>query len=358
LARDEKWLLWGLILLIVFEFCFWNILKHKESIERISSSFFVEDTLNQVLLSLGIKEENIREKFWREKGKEVVGYQTIHLPSHYTLGNFLRSLRERLAKKGIKVRLEEKGKDFLKLAIGSAQRITHYLRLESNSLPLISIVVDDVGYGGEGDRLALSLPSPVTLSILPQLPYSPILASRAHERGMEVLLHQPLESLSPDIERTSGLLKRNMGRKEMAKILTANLKTVPYACGVNNHEGSLALADERFLKNFFSLLKERDLFFLDSLTTSKSKSFQVGEELSLPVLRRDVFLDNRKEEKYIKEQLQELISRARVQGYAIGICHAHPLTMKVLLNQLPDIEKKARLVTLSHLLEAKSSLKP
>lgn len=56
--------------------------------------------------------------------------------------------------------------------------------------------------------------------------------------------------------------------------------------------------------------------------------------------KRDIFLDNKPEAEYILGQIKKLKSKARTYGYAVGIGHDHRLTLQVLKEVLPQLEKK------------------
>ena len=70
--------------------------------------------------------------------------------------------------------------------------------------------------------------------------------------------------------------------------------------------------------------------FIDSLTTSKSVVKRVSRELGLRYIRRDIFLDNKLDVKYITRQIRKAIAIAKKRGYAIAIGHPHKATIKAL----------------------------
>lgn len=58
----------------------------------------------------------------------------------------------------------------------------------------IAIIIDDFGQNfGEREKALLSLGYPLTFSVLPRLPYSKRAAEEAHSKGLEVMLHLPME---------------------------------------------------------------------------------------------------------------------------------------------------------------------
>ena len=59
--------------------------------------------------------------------------------------------------------------------------------------------------------------------------------------------------------------------------------------------------------------------------------------MRIPAYRRDVFLDVVKDEGRILAQFRKLLRVAELQGYAIGICHPYPETIRM----LPDLLRQA-----------------
>jgi len=60
----------------------------------------------------------------------------------------------------------------------------------------------------------------------------------------------------------------------------------------------------------------------------------------VPVLRRDVFLDNVAEVEPITREIQRLAGKARRNGFAVGICHPYPETFQALRHELPRLAKE------------------
>jgi polysaccharide deacetylase 2 family uncharacterized protein YibQ len=103
-------------------------------------------------------------------------------------------------------------------------------------------------------------------------------------------------------------------------------------------------------------LKERNLFFLDSYTTSRSLAAPIARQIGLPILRRDVFLDNVDSEPAIREKVEETAAIAYRRGYAIAIGHDHTRTLKVLTEEIPRLRQRGfEMISLSELLQYKQA---
>jgi polysaccharide deacetylase 2 family uncharacterized protein YibQ len=360
--KRKTTLIYGLLGLLIIEMCIWGMFnygKEYSTDKDISISSLVEETLNKALLKVGITETNIVKKYWEEKGaKEKDKWIEVHeefvVKPSVSLNEVLRTIDKNVTQAGGKIfsyNFLEGGKK-LKISLGRGNRATHSLFISKEQLPLISIVIDDMGYGREIEKEILKIPYPLTISVIPQLKDSSRIAKLAYNSGFEVLLHQPLESKNPDYNKMLGLITADMNKAEIKHTIMKNLETVPYAVGANNHEGSKAMEEEETVAVILNYLKEKNLFFLDSLTTPYSCTRKVAKNKDIPYLVRNTFLDNKKEEKYIEEQLWELVSQSSSNGQAIGIAHPSPETLNALKDTLPKIEAEGvQIVPVSQLLE-------
>ena len=95
-------------------------------------------------------------------------------------------------------------------------------------------------------------------------------------------------------------------------------------------------------------IKSSGQLFLDSLTVSNSLVSQLGDKFNVPVVSRDVFLDDIDKEDEIVRRLREVERVALDKGTAIAIGHPRETTLRVLAKWLANLaEKKIRLAPLS-----------
>ena len=217
--------------------------------------------------------------------------------------------------------------------------------------PRIAIIVDDAGYDLDRALTLLNLRCPLSISILPKLKYSRHIAEVAHEMGYEVMMHLPMES-DRNLRKSPGFITAEMTQEEISWVLDRDFESIPYVIGVNNHQGSMMTRDRDSMIRVMTYLAEKNVFFVDSRTTSDSIAYQIAKELGLRAAENDVFLDNEKDVEYIKGRFELLMREARQKGKAIGICHVHPVTTKALFDMVPLIEEKGiDLVFASELVE-------
>jgi polysaccharide deacetylase 2 family uncharacterized protein YibQ len=179
----------------------------------------------------------------------------------------------------------------------------------------ISLVLDDVGYEKDRTLKFINMGVPVTVSILPGGQYSRELATVSARKGYSVLLHMPMQSEKNVTDKTSEfLLAVDMGEKEIIDRLDRALSWVPGACGrfTKSSEGMRYVA---------LYLKKRQLFFLDSKTTSQSVAPFVFRVTGVKTIVRDIFIDNDDDPAKIVERFEELKEIAFQNGMGIGIMH-------------------------------------
>jgi len=203
----------------------------------------------------------------------------------------------------------------------------------------IAIVIDDWGYNMNNAGLIGNIKSPLTASVLPNLPFSRSIADGLREKGFQVILHLPLESRE-GYRLEKNTILTSMSEQSIKQILLRDFYSLGPIKGVSNHMGSKATVDARIMGIIFAELKKRGLYFLDSLVSSGSVCSDEAKKLNLCYVRRDVFLDNVEEPQYIRKQIYKLKNLAELHGKAIGIGHDRKVTLEVLKDMIPQLEKE------------------
>jgi uncharacterized protein len=216
--------------------------------------------------------------------------------------------------------------------------------------PRVAIIFDDAGYGLKAAREIESIGRPVTISVLPHLPYSSLIADEAPGHGVQVILHLPMEPDNDTIQLGEGGIKVAMTDEDIRRTVAADLTSVPNAVGANNHMGSLGTSDARVMRAVLEEMRVRHLFFVDSVTSRHSVAAQVAREMGVPTAARAVFLDNQDDEEYVRGQFRTLMTIAQTRGQAVAIGHVGKVTARVLLSLLPEFDEAGiQLVRISDL---------
>jgi polysaccharide deacetylase 2 family uncharacterized protein YibQ len=218
--------------------------------------------------------------------------------------------------------------------------------------PKLAILLDDLGNDRDAADAVFALHCPLTISVLPYHAHSTEIAEEAQRRGLEVMLHLPMRSIANETPEAHQL-EAGMSGEQVAQALNGMLESVPTASGVNNHEGSLATADAKLMGELMPLLKQRELFFVDSRTTAATVAFEEAERAGVKSGFRNVpFLDDVQDVAAIRKQLELAMRGAKEKGTAIAIGHPHAETLRALKEMLPQAEAQGvRLVYVSELVK-------
>jgi len=219
--------------------------------------------------------------------------------------------------------------------------------------PRISIIIDDIGYRWVEDHDALDLPGPLAFSIMPHSPHAKLMSRLAVAHGKDVLLHLPMEAMEEQKNRFlgPGALTLDMTRGQFLETLHDDLQSFPNIIGVNNHMGSLLTQYPGQMEWLMESLRNRDIFYVDSLTSSDSVAGTVARQSRVSYQSRDVFLDDKVNAGHINAQFDNLLRIARQRGEAIAIGHPHPETLSILRKRLANLEREGViLVSLTELI--------
>jgi len=172
------------------------------------------------------------------------------------------------------------------------------------------------------------------------------------------MLHMPMQSTLKQPQE-SGILLLGMSEKGVVRSIQQAFAKVPYAVGMNNHQGSLLTRHPGDMAWVMAEMKRTGRYFVDSRTSKQSVAEKIAKEFLVPVLGRDVFLDDDKDERSIERQFSRLVQVALKKGHAVGIGHPNPETIAVLRRALPTLNQLGiELVPISKQLETRNALLP
>jgi len=198
----------------------------------------------------------------------------------------------------------------------------------------LAVILDDAGYSEAAVASLATLPPQVAVAVLPNAPASAAVAEALRAQGRELLLHMPMEPEGNGANPGDDALVVGLDPGEVRARLERALAVVGPVAGVNNHMGSRATSDAELMRHFMKALAGRGLYFLDSRTTPASVAAGLAREAGIRTLRRDVFLDVVEDEGAVRSALATAASLARSKGQAVAIGHVHPLTLRVLHEEL------------------------
>jgi len=223
----------------------------------------------------------------------------------------------------------------------------------ADAAPVVTIIIDDLGYAFDAGRRTVGLPGPVVCAVLPHTPRGRELAELAHANGKEVLLHLPMQAMRGEGADEPGRIVLDMTRRSFAAAIEQNVESVPHIIGINGHRGSLLTRHPGHMRWLMDEISARNLVFVDSYTTHHSVALKLALESGIPATRRHVFLDGDPRPEAIAGEFERLIRLAKARGSAVAIGHPHAVTLDFLEGALPGLAARGvSLVGLKQLLGA------
>ena len=204
--------------------------------------------------------------------------------------------------------------------------------------PKLAIIIDDVAYVHQ-IRLIKKIPFRVTPSFFPPTKRHPDTIKLSKDFNF-AMIHLPTEALSfarPEPET----LKVGDSTQKMRTRIRQIKKWFPSIKYYNNHTGSKFTSDFQAMDRLMSIMKDENLYFVDSRTTASTKAPEIAKKYGLKLYSRDIFIDNDIDKNLIRKQLMKAVKIAKKRGYAVAIGHPHENTLKVLIgakNILKDVE--------------------
>ncbi|OCG19832.1 MULTISPECIES: divergent polysaccharide deacetylase family protein [unclassified Gilliamella] len=213
----------------------------------------------------------------------------------------------------------------------------------------LALVIDDFGYRQHNEEQIIAISPNITIAVLPHSPNAKRIATMAYEHGNDVIIHLPMAPINKQpLEKDT--LFPYMSGSEIKTIIDNAVERVPHAIGVNNHMGSLMTSNLTGMTHVMKALSHYSMFFLDSVTIGKTQVKKAASDYNIPVLTRDVFLDDLQKESAISKQFDLAIKLARKNGVAIAIGHPHPQTVSVLKTKLANLPVDIELTKISQLI--------
>ena len=265
-------------------------------------------------------------------------FQVVQIPLRENRERFLAEFAASVSRRVGQAELVEVERNVFALSIDGV--VTHRIILDlgppAPPSPLVpggrlAIVIDDMGEDVGIARGLARLPVAVSFSVWPLASSAKTVALLAEKAGRELLVHLPMEPKAyPRANPGPGALFVSMTGEEIGRLVREALDRLPTARGLNNHMGSRFTESGPGMHAALVPLRERGLFFLDSVTSYQSAAQTQAQALGVPFHRRDVFLDNVRDVRAILHQLRLAQRLALKRGHAVAIGHPHPETLQAL----------------------------
>ena len=213
---------------------------------------------------------------------------------------------------------------------------------ESYDGPKIAIIIDDVGMKPVSEiQELLDLEIPITFAILPFQRYSTSSAEALNRDHYEIMLHMPMEPTNfPVTNPGAGAVFASFSQAKAKATLLEALESISHISGINNHMGSKITSSRPLMGAIMEVIREQDLYFVDSRTHASTVAYDVARESSVRAAKRDVFLDATMSYEFTRNQLLETGAIARKTGFAVAIGHPHPSTIAALSDAIPGLKSQ------------------
>lgn len=203
--------------------------------------------------------------------------------------------------------------------------------------PMVAIVIDDLGMDRRRTSDVAGLPGPLTLSFLTYADDLGEQTDKARLAGHELMLHVPMEPSSRTVDPGPNVLLTTLDAAEIRRRLDWGLSRFGGYVGINNHMGSKFTADPKAMGVVMDDLSRRGLLFLDSRTGPHTVGRAEARRFGVPIVERNIFLDNENEVPAVLARLAEVEAIARKTGEAIAIGHPRDATIEALAGWLPAL---------------------
>ncbi len=302
----ENFIYLVLFIIFVFIIVYFNYQKlsgfeqkpERINITEITQSKTVMDAINEAINLLKIPQEEIKIT----NGESAV-YVRLGVDGDRIDLNFVNAI--------VTSQLDKIGADVLSGEVryqGNQQRLKirdpednqtyvvtlHYSKnYKVNKKTKLAIVVDD--FGARNNQLLenfCALDPAVNFAILPDLKYSKLVMEKATETGHETLIHIPMEPISyPHNDPGPNAIYVHLSENEIRKRMERFIDQFPLCVGANNHMGSLVTSDRKIMKIVLSVIKEHNLYFVDSKTSQTSIAYDLAQKMMIPTTENKLFLD-------------------------------------------------------------------
>lgn len=208
----------------------------------------------------------------------------------------------------------------------------------------LCFIIDDGGQKTTNLRKYTTLPFPITIAVLPQLPFSRECARIIVADKKELMLHQPMQAQNLSMNPGRGAILPNMSLSEVYAIISKNLSELgPHVKGFNNHEGSLITCDLNMMGAVLDVANDNNIYFVDSRTSKDTMASFAALERDMKILEREVFIDDIIDRNEMIKQILRGIDIANKKGKVIMIGHVDK-SAKILPGLLSEIypELKAK----------------
>ncbi|MGM0501218.1 MAG: divergent polysaccharide deacetylase family protein [Bacillota bacterium] len=319
----------------------------------------LDEQLKEVLTAIKLEERNPSKDKEAAKIKKTTDYQfewshstyQLQIPLYGAKGELLSDYRREIIKKFknnfdvVDFTWQDKDQSKLVMELGFKAQdefklMTHQIVFtQPHPKAKMAIIIDDFGFNRRGTAEILSINRPLTAAVLPFRPYSEKDAELAKEAGLEILLHQPLEPMKSQSDPGAGAIDTKMSEAELEETFLKNLNSLPQISGVNHHMGSKASTHTGVMSKLMEIIKERDLFYIDSSTSHDSVGVKMARRYNIATKENHLFIDNADQKAEVEKMILRLAKIALEKEELLIIGHVKENTAHAIKDSIPKLEQ-------------------
>ena len=228
------------------------------------------------------------------------------------------------------------------------------------TLARVAIIIKGLGFSKAATVAAINhTPSSVTLAFDPYAKGVGNWVGLARSAGHETLISLPMEPLNfPASDPGPFALQTNLSSSENINRLHFLLSVSMGNVGLIKMMGSNFVASEQALMPILKEIKNRGLLMIDDGSTKNSQIIRIGSNIELPQARGDIFIDEDPSRGGVANGLAELEKIAKKNKRAVGIAHALPNTISLIMSWTKTLgRKKIALAPISAVVQIKRKIK-
>ena len=197
----------------------------------------------------------------------------------------------------------------------------------------IAIVFTNLGLSKPLTEESVKLPHDITLGFSPYAADAGKYSASAREMGFESVIDLPMqtENYPASDPGPFGLMEDLSAEDNITRIYTV-ISLLPAPVGVIASLGEKMTANIELIKPYLIELKKRGLLFI-YIKNAKNKELEEQTKSFSPyIIGIDTIIDEDITRSAIETSLNNLVTTAQANGYAVGLAHAYPPTLETLAN--------------------------
>ncbi len=214
--------------------------------------------------------------------------------------------------------------------------------------PKVAIIIDDLAVPKDIESFR-SLGLKLNLSLFPKHTFSQYNPEIAKTLDF-YMIHLPLEAMNFKQEKVR-VLHTGDSLKEIQSYIATIKQDFPRLKYINNHTGSRYTSSKNDMQKLLRVLDMYNITFVDSKTSTSTVIKDIYATRQQIYLKRDIFLDNQSDTKYIANQLEKALHLADKNGFVIAIGHPKQATLQVLKQYKKRLKQHYELVYMNELEE-------